>query len=81
MPLNIETLTAFLNTRLEWCNSMNTSLSTRIGEWYYHQAFGATELFARLAYESGNHDLEREVLALWHSYDEKFEKAIRKVGE
>lgn len=74
--LTIETLTAFLNTRLEWCNSMHTTLSTQIGEWYYQQAFGATELFARLAYESGNHDLEREVLALWDSYDEKFKKAI-----
>lgn len=79
--LTIETLTTFLDTRLEWCESMNTSLSTRIGEWYYQQAFGATELFVRLAHESGNHDLECEVFALWESYDKKFEKAIYKVGE
>lgn len=80
--LTIETLTAFLNTRLEWCNStLNTSLSADIKEWYYHQAFGATELFARLAHESGNYDLEREVFALWTSYNEKFEKAIYKVEE
>lgn len=79
--LTIETLTAFLNTRLEWCNSMHTTLSTQIGDWYYQQAFGATELFAQLAHESDNYDLEREVLALWDSYDEKFEKAIYGVEE
>jgi len=79
--LTIETLIAFLDTRLEWCESMYTSLITQIGEMYYQQAFGATELFARLAYASGNHDLELEVLALWESYDKKFQKAIYKVGE
>lgn len=79
--LTIETLTTFLDTRLEWCESLHTSIGEKIGEWYYQQAFGATELFARLAYESGNHDLEREVLALWESYDEKFKKAIYGVGE